>query len=195
MTRKPRASKAPVQKAYDKPRDAMRRNIAALLLARAEESTDLDIASLITRLKVDTSGPAEQWKLNLGLRLLKNPDAWPMDVESIMHRLFLDISAPEVPRFLAEFENQWLRRLEQRENGELLAPAGRDKIVRLAQANREIFVQLYRSVRPSFPTGRMGNAEALRTVAERHQRRTGRKAPVHVRTVRNALKKAGISCR
>ncbi len=172
----------------------MRRSTASLLLARAERSTDLDIPALITRLKADTSGPAEEWKLNLGIRLLRNPDAWPMDVESIMHRLFMDISASEVPRFLAEFENQWRRRLEQRENGELLAPAGREKIARLAEANREIFVQLYRSVRPSFPTGRMGNAEALRTVAERHQRRTGRKAPVHIRTVRNALKKAGVAC-
>jgi hypothetical protein len=194
MPRKPRPSKAPAKNAYDKERDAMRRSTASLLLARAERSTDLDIPALITRLKADTSGPAEEWKLNLGIRLLRNPDAWPMDVESIMHRLFMDISASEVPRFLAEFENQWRRRLEQRENGELLAPAGREKIARLAEANREIFVQLYRSVRPSFPTGRMGNAEALRTVAERHQRRTGRKAPVHIRTVRNALKKAGIAC-
>jgi hypothetical protein len=195
MTRKPRPSKGTAPNAYDKPRDAMRRSTAALLLARAEREADLDIPALITRLKADTSGPAEQWKLKIGLRMLSNPDAWPMDVESIMHRLFLDITAAEVPRFLAEFEHQWLRRLEQRENGELLAPAGREKIARLARANRDIFVQLYRTVRPSFPTGRMGNAEALRTVAERHQRRTGRKTPVHIRTIRNALKKAGIPCR
>jgi len=83
---------------------------------------------------------------------------------------------------------------QRRENGELLAPEGQAARSRNTSKNDRILCKLYQSVRGSFPSGGKGNTAALNVVRQRHQRKTNRERPVDRKTVRNALKRAGIPC-
>ena len=177
----------------------MRTDTARMLVQKAIRSGYLEIEHLIERLKAETSLPPEEWRIIIGVRLIKkirkHKDGWPNDYESVIDRLLTEISDREVPRFLVELERQWQRSLERQENGELLAAEGRAARSETTAANDRIIVSLYRSIRPSFSPGRKGNSEAIKVVADRHKQRTGRDNPVHTKTIRNALKRAGVPCK
>lgn len=101
---------------------------------------------------------------------------------------------PEIAALVARLERQTRLVEQQRENGELLAPEGQAARSRNTAKNDRILCKLYQSVRGSFPSGGKGNTAALNVVRQRHQRKTNRERPVDRKTVRNALKRAGIPC-
>lgn len=101
---------------------------------------------------------------------------------------------PEIAALVARLERQ-TRLLEQRrDGGESLAEEGRAARSKKRAKNDQILCKLYQSVRGSFPSGGKGNTAALNVVRQRHQRKTNRERPVDRKTVRNALKRAGIPC-
>ena len=80
---------------------------------------------------------------------------------------------------------------DQTENGEILAAEGRAVKAENDKRRAALICKLYRSVRPGFPPGRRGNGPANRRVAERYEMQTGE--PIHERTVRDTVKRAGLS--
>lgn len=85
-----------------------------------------------------------------------------------------------------------LRRLaEQEEHHELFAAEGRAAKAERDKERAALICKLYKSVRPSFPSGKNGNGPANRRVAERYEMQTGE--TIHERTVRDTVKRAGLS--
>lgn len=80
---------------------------------------------------------------------------------------------------------------DQTENGEILAAEGRAVKAENDKRRAALICKLYRSVRLGFPPGRRGNGPANRRVAERYEMQTGE--PIHERTVRDTVKRAGLS--
>ncbi|MGB8852871.1 MAG: hypothetical protein WCC69_04830 [Pirellulales bacterium] len=85
-----------------------------------------------------------------------------------------------------------LRRLaEQEEHVELFAAEGRAVKAENDRRRAALICKLYKAVRPSFPSGQKGNGPANRAVAERYEMQTGE--TIHERTVRDTVKRAGLS--
>lgn len=101
---------------------------------------------------------------------------------------------PEIAALVARLERQTRLREQRRDGGESLAEEGRAARSKKRAKNDQILCKLYQSVRGSFPSGGKGNTAALNVVRQRHQRKTNRERPVDRKTVRNALKRAGIPC-
>jgi hypothetical protein len=100
----------------------------------------------------------------------------------------------EVADLVARLQRKIRIREERRDNGESLAEEGRAVRSQNTSANDRILCTLYRSVRESFPSGGKGNTAAIDVVRQRHQRKTSRDRPVDRKTVRNALRRAGVPC-
>jgi hypothetical protein len=85
-----------------------------------------------------------------------------------------------------------LRRLaDQEEHLEIFQAEGKAAKAVKDKRRAALICELYRSVRPGFPPGRMGNGPANRRVAERYEIQTGES--VTERTVRDKVKLAGLS--
>lgn len=99
-----------------------------------------------------------------------------------------------------EEQNEWAAALkaemvrlgQRRENGETLHCEGTAANAARARETMKHVCRLYRMVRHSFPAGRKGNGKAIREVALRHQRSTGRDKPLTPQAIRNNLKRGGV---
>jgi hypothetical protein len=98
----------------------------------------------------------------------------------------------EVADLVARLERQNRIREERRENGELVAPAGRAARKPDDDARADRVCKLYRRIRPASRT----NGEALAEVARQHGRATpNRKSDITVQAIRKILKRRGVPCR
>jgi hypothetical protein len=98
----------------------------------------------------------------------------------------------EVADLVARLERQNRIREERRENGELVAPAGRAARKPDDDARADRVCKLYRRIRPASRT----NGEALAEVARQHGPATpNRKSDITVQAIRKILKRCGVPCR
>ncbi len=113
--------------------------------------------------------------------------------DRIEHAVLAGFAAARLlgPEESARVEKALRRLAEQEEHLELFAAEGRAAKAENDEQRAALICKLYKSVRPIFPPGRLGNGAAHRRVVERFNITTGE--TVTERTVRDTVKKAGLS--